>query len=321
MRKYLLPETGNDYKANLHCHSTVSDGHHTPEELKEMYIKEGYSIIAYTDHAYLKGHNELTDEHFLALNGYELAVNDKSVTDGRTCHVCFVARDPDNLTQICVYPARYLPEGTEAPYVREYSGEAISAMMKAGADAGFFVTYNHPNWSQERYPQYMSFNGMHAMEIVNYGCIVTGWDDENDYIYDDMLRGGKRIFCIATDDNHNVYPVGTRDCDSFGGFTVIRAPKLEYRTVTDALFNGDFYASEGPTIGELYLEDGEVHVTCSPADRIFLTTDRMSARIAFRGEEPLTSASFKISEKAKYFRLTVVDERGYKAFTNAYFLD
>ena len=33
MKKYLLPENGQFYKANLHCHSTVSDGHLTPEEM------------------------------------------------------------------------------------------------------------------------------------------------------------------------------------------------------------------------------------------------------------------------------------------------
>ena len=51
MRKYLLPETGNFYKSNLHCHTTMSDGQKTPEEIKELYMKKGYSIVAYTDHA------------------------------------------------------------------------------------------------------------------------------------------------------------------------------------------------------------------------------------------------------------------------------
>ena len=37
MKKYLLPKCGNDYKANLHCHSTISDGKLTPEEIKEAY--------------------------------------------------------------------------------------------------------------------------------------------------------------------------------------------------------------------------------------------------------------------------------------------
>ena len=50
MRRYLLPETGSFYKANLHAHSTVSDGGLTPSELKERYRAKGYSILALTDH-------------------------------------------------------------------------------------------------------------------------------------------------------------------------------------------------------------------------------------------------------------------------------
>ena len=63
MKHYLLPETGNFYKANLHCHSTCSDGQWTPEELKEQYMKQGYSIIAYTDHQLMYNHSYLTDEN------------------------------------------------------------------------------------------------------------------------------------------------------------------------------------------------------------------------------------------------------------------
>ena len=37
MKKYLLPEGGKFYKANLHCHTTVSDGKMTPEEIKKYY--------------------------------------------------------------------------------------------------------------------------------------------------------------------------------------------------------------------------------------------------------------------------------------------
>ena len=50
MKKDLLPASGNFHKANLHCHSTVSDGALTPEALKELYTKNGYSVIAFTDH-------------------------------------------------------------------------------------------------------------------------------------------------------------------------------------------------------------------------------------------------------------------------------
>ena len=37
MKKYLLPENLTPYKANLHCHTTISDGVWTPEQVKEEY--------------------------------------------------------------------------------------------------------------------------------------------------------------------------------------------------------------------------------------------------------------------------------------------
>ena len=49
MKKYLLPENGRFYKANLHCHTTVSDGRKTPEDTKAAYRAMGYDFIALTD--------------------------------------------------------------------------------------------------------------------------------------------------------------------------------------------------------------------------------------------------------------------------------
>ena len=41
MKQYLFPQEGKFYRANLHCHSTLSDGKRTPEELKEIYKSAG----------------------------------------------------------------------------------------------------------------------------------------------------------------------------------------------------------------------------------------------------------------------------------------
>ena len=41
MKKYLLPQIGCFYKANLHCHTTVSDGSITPEEIKTFIREKG----------------------------------------------------------------------------------------------------------------------------------------------------------------------------------------------------------------------------------------------------------------------------------------
>ena len=71
MKKYLISENGNFYKANLHCHTNCSDGKLTPADVKELYKKLGYSIVAYTDHDILVPHDDLTDGEFLALSKVE----------------------------------------------------------------------------------------------------------------------------------------------------------------------------------------------------------------------------------------------------------
>ena len=42
MKRYLLPKDGTFYKANLHCHTTFSDGSMTPQEVKDLYVAHGY---------------------------------------------------------------------------------------------------------------------------------------------------------------------------------------------------------------------------------------------------------------------------------------
>lgn len=335
MRKYLLPSGGNFYKANLHSHTVLSDGAKTPEEVKEIYKELGYSVVAYTDHDILIPHNELTDDTFLAMNGFEMSILEDRAKGGyKICHLCIIALDPDNITQPFWHRELYLfgnaPkyrhlvkfDENEPDYVREYSGEAVSHVMQTCREKGFFVTYNHPAWSRENYNDYMGYNGMHAMEIMNGGSCVAGYEDYNAKEYDDVLTGGKKIYCIGADDNHNRHPKDSRRSDAGVAFTMIKAEKLEYAAIAEALVNGDFYASEGPEIYELYYEDGKVYVKCSPVDRIYLTCRAREARIAYaEGNEPLTKACFDVPHYSGYFRLTLVDERGKRANTNAYFME
>ena len=328
MRKYLLPEAGAFYKANLHCHSTVSDGRLSPEEVKNVYKKKGYSVVAFTDHDVLVPHPELVDEDFLPLNGYEMEVNEqKEKRFRKTCHMCLIALEPDNLKQVCFHRSRYffgnsvnyldqVQYDENAPdYEREHTHECVSDMMKRGREGGFFVTYNHPNWSLENYNDYMGYNHMHAMEVYNNECVLLGYCDYNEKEYDDMLRGGKRIYCIATDDCHREEACG-------GGFTMIKAEKLEYRAITSALVAGNFYASQGPQIHNLWFEVGKIHNDCSDAESIALHTGTRRAKLlqADAGEF-ISSADFDVALEDIYVRITVTDANGKHANTNAYFTD
>lgn len=339
MKKYLLPEGGNFYKANLHCHSTISDGKWTVEEIKRNYMAAGYSIIAYTDHHVFVTHNDLTDANFLALNGYEISVDEKlseiidkttANRNKRTCHLCLIAKDKDKKVQKIVYSRSYLEKKAELFCMEEgceirdleYSPEAISDLINEASDDGFYITYNHPVWSLETKDEYCSYHGMDAMEIVNYGSVCVGLDEHNGIAYDEILRGGERIFCVATDDNHDASPLGSAKNDSFGGFTVIKAEALEYEKIISALEKGDFYASEAPEIKELWYEDGRVNIVTSEAVQISFTTGNRRSRveIAEKGEF-ITEASFELQPSDVYFRITVIDGSGKEAYTNAYFLD
>ena len=334
MKKYLLPPNGQFYKANLHCHTTMSDGWMTPEAMKQAYMAKGYSIIAYTDHEILFPHNDLTDENFLALNGVEHDLDEKDRFDrtGKKCHFCCIALTPDNALTPCPDESKfqrfqgnvnnlhlYKPQPGTETFPRAYTPEAISALMQEIKKYGFFVTYNHPDWSLEEQDTYCQYEGMDAMEICNFACISMGYDDYNPKAYDAILRRGKRIYCLANDDNHNKPGANP---DSFGGWNMIKAEKLEYRTITKALEDGHFYASQGPEIYDLYMEDDTVHITCSPAARIQFTTGQRHRKVEIAPEgSTITKASFMLDPNDLYFRVTVVGQDGKPANTHAYFLD
>ena len=330
MRKYLLPESGNFYKANLHCHTTVSDGTQTPMEIKEAYSEQGYSVVAYTDHNVLIAHPELNDDKFLALNGVEINVNAPSEVKNRakTCHLCLIALDENNLVQPCWHREKYLNPANTAKYrdqvrfdqtkpdwERVYDPEHINAIIKEARKKGFYVTYNHPTWSLEFYEDYINYDGMHAMEIVNYSSLVLGYDEYNSKAYDDMLRKGKRIYAVCADDNHSKR-------DRFGGFTMIKAEKLEYSAITDALIKGNTYSSEGPIINDLWFEDGKVHIGFEPAQRAYIVKPvRSAGNVNATDGQLITEAEFNVDVGDIYFRIVVVGTDGRCAYTNAYFTD
>lgn len=337
MKKHLLPQSKNRYKANLHCHTTISDGRKTPEEVKEIYKSLGYSIVAFTDHNIFIRHNELIDDTFLALNGLEIDLAEDKPLDWRElklCHICFIALDPNTVFQPCFHRTKHLwgnPaklrdkivfDENEPDYERIYSGEGVSKLMQAAKSKGFFVTYNHPTWSNESYPEYINYFGMHAFEMFNGGCIVAGYDEFNHRVYDDFLQTGRRLYCIGADDNHNVHPLDSRHSDSGVAFTVILADTLDYRTVTTALVDGHFYTSMGPEIYELYYEDGYVHIKCSDADKIACSYGVVRAACEYaENGGTICEASFKVEPTDRYFRLTVTDKNGKTACTNAYFVE
>ena len=117
----LLPASCGSYKANLHCHTTLSDGRLTPQQVKAHYLEHGYSVVAFTDHNVLIDHSDLNDSRFLALTGIEVDTDSfvygKKHEFNQTCHLCAILRDPAR--PVPIYRAE------------RYTGEAIRAAIPA----------------------------------------------------------------------------------------------------------------------------------------------------------------------------------------------
>ena len=333
MKQYLIPHEGAFYKANMHMHTTVSDGKMTPEETKAFFLEKGYSIVAFTDHEALLPHNDLTDDKFLAITAVEASINDDwpgGHVHNRCYHLNLYAKNP-NAVSYPVYDARYIwpdhainfvsEECAAVKYKRHYSIDGINDLIKKARDAGFFVSYNHPVWSLQRYPDYAGLTGLWGVEIHNSGCNRIGYNESTQAL-DDLLHLNENVFPLATDDAHCI-----DDCAH--GWIQVKAEKLEYDTVIAALENGDFYASTGPEIHELYIEDGIVHLSCSHARQIFLRTERRYARMIRNSSEAhfdingfITASENEPAMRYRpWFRLEIFDESGASAVTRAYYVD
>lgn len=198
MKRWLLPEEGSFYKANLHCHSTYSDGQLTPEELKKAYKSQGYAVLAITDHEAIFDHSYLNDDEFLTIPGYEREINDESHYEDRyewasmrTTHLCLYPKDKNNINAICFNPdfthnkfrwlhnpelkakVKYIGE----PYVPVPTVECINHIIEEANKNGFLVTFNHPEWSQQPYEVFSQYMGMFAMEIYNTSSERGGFNE------------------------------------------------------------------------------------------------------------------------------------------------
>ncbi|MBP3437305.1 MAG: hypothetical protein J6K61_05315 [Clostridia bacterium] len=329
MKRFLLPE-GKGYKANLHCHTTVSDGKKTPSEIKKMYQEQGYSIVAFTDHEVLLDHADLCDEHFLALNGYETSIKEEQVsTDSRPLmrvhHINLIKRRPHDTVQVCFFPENFTPGNCASylPFVHytgdicryEYSTAFVNHLIEEAHKNGFLVHYNHPHWSGQTPEDVLALSGLDGIELLNTDTYYYG--DRNAAFYGELAKRGLRAYAVAGDDNHN------GENDVFGCYTVIKAPSLAYEDVTGALAKGNAYASTGAEIKSLYVENGTLFVHTSPAAAIVLSS---AGREHFEvkgvgGYVDRAAFPLDFSRLGGFFRVEVHTASGKAAYSRAYYPD
>lgn len=320
------------YKANLHCHSNLSDGRLTPEELVRAYREQGYSILAITDHEASYDHTAASQPDFLLVTGYEAYIRPSPdcCLDhyGPEIHLNLLAKDPHNTTLIGFDPkfCKYMPPEEAAR--REKAGELgprrydrgyIQAFIDQARASGYLVSYNHPCWSMESQEDILSCSGCFSLELFNTGSMKISGAEDNVALYDAMLRRGKRPYVHGADDNHNHHPFGSLMCDSFGAWTIVLSEGLSYPAVIRALEAGWFYASTGPAFTRLSFQGKRVLMEFSGAQRAIMhMSPKWALNLWARAGEPFDRAEFDIPDRAPYVYFSLLDGDGRRAVTRAF---
>ena len=174
----------------------------------------------------------LTDDTFTMIQGFELwgnAGNDKDI------HVNFLWAD--KIDGIEPGQKMTLPERT---------GKVSLDLCYRLREKGCYVMLNHPHWSLLTSPEVEDENPYHAVEIINY---ATEWLEnmgDGSVFWTEMLLRGCKLWNGGSDDNHNGHSPADGDvdslyCDSFGGFTVVKAADRSPQAIIEAMKAGSFY--------------------------------------------------------------------------------
>jgi hypothetical protein len=279
---------GNWYRANLHAHTTASDGDLSPDEAADFYRRSGYQVLSITDHSHV---TEVQAEHpdFILISGVELQ-GGRSRQD-TSYHI--VGLDVRSRGRMDV-PSSATAQDT-VDMLREDGGEAILA---------------HPYWSGLMAEDVVGLRGCFALEVYNTGCdleILRGYSMVH---WDDLLTLGQDYGAVAVDDGH------AGAVDHGLGWTMIRAEELSVEAIMDSLRRGLYYSSTGPEIVGLQIAGSKIAVTTSPVRSIALVSGPHvgGRRIAEPGRT-ITEAEFMLPP-ARYCRIEASDADGKTAWSN-----
>jgi hypothetical protein len=290
------------FRGNLHCHSVLSDGRESLEDLCHSYRQAGYDFLVVSDHFEaeygwrVSDTRHLTSSSFVTLLGAELSSGDWH----------------DRSTYWVV--AAGMPLDFSGPR----DGETGRELIRRAHDLGAYVVLLHPGLNNlpSNAIESEELEAIDAIEIFNYTMANT-WPDQayGAYFFDSTLERGTRVHVNAGDG---------AECDHakdrFGAWIEVYADSLRAEDLLASLKEGFHYATQGPRIEQLFNDSGDLHVVTSPAYSIVLagTGDRwLNASQRFAGSCAITEATFSLAPFAGSFcRIAVVDDDGKRAWSN-----
>jgi len=263
---------GTYRKAQLHCHTTRSDGRDDPRTVLERYRAAGYAFVVFTDHNRVTVCDELNDGAFLALPGVETTV-----------------------------PRPFRPLGPHmgrlgAPGSLDARG--AQACVDATVAAGGVVSLHHPSWNGNfgtgrwSLTEMLALRGYHLVEISNHHSGTAS--DLRRWTAVLRHRGAAgAVGAVAADDLHR-----PRDLDT--GWVMVKTPAVAAGTFLDALRSLAFYASTGP-VAMFGVRDEAITVETDAAGIRFV-----DAADAVRAEASGPTATYEPAGDERFVRVECV---------------
>lgn len=277
------------FKGNLHCHTTVSDGKLSPDEVVALYRDLGYDFLALTDHRRLSAPTHL-EGCMLLLSGMEMDYT----LPGEVLHLIGVGMDERlNGYDLSGGPQRCIN------LFRRCGGRAIVA---------------HPAWSLNTVATLSALRNVTAAEIYNSVSTYPWNGDRADAssVLDVAAAHGVLYRFVASDDSHRYQGEAGR------AFTMVQAEDLSQESLFDALDRGRFYCSQGPRFEQISIEDGRIDVTCSPVDTVIFYSNLIWTGNRCQTGKDLVFASYDltVNRGERYVRIQLIDAQGLSAWSN-----
>lgn len=280
------------YKVGLHTHTTLSDGHETPEGAARIYKAAGYDAIAITDHWKYRAGGELCGLKIISGCEYNLGTHD---TVAGVMHIVGVGMKDDPC--ICRETAS-----------RQDTIDAIKSR-------GGLAVLAHPAWSLNTPDDARSLSGIDATEIYNT-VSDKGMSSRpySGYFADLLANMGVAYPLIAVDDTHMYNGI-----DDTKSYIMVKAKDDSVDSILEAVRRGEFYATQGPEL-HVRREGEKIIADCSACVTIdFLSNSAWAPDKMTRGSG-LIHAEYTIKAWDKWVRVEVSDENGNFAWSNVIFV-
>lgn len=315
------------WKGNLHLHTSRSHDskYHYLDVFDELKSK-GYHFCAVTDHEIYWDSEEGHTDTFITLPGVETILKTNVVREWNVdlrrkfVHINAIK----DVTRECDKPFRH-----DERMLRCYDqgldcmNEYIRYLVE---ERGQIVQMNHPDWSHMEPEVLMATQNIFAFEVFNSGSMRYAGGQVDDWRWDYCLERGRKLRATAADDSHSY---GPDHIECGVGFTMVSTDDFSRYGIVKALKEGNFYASTGPKIYDMRVEDGVLKMDFSDARFAQIVGFGYSSHYSGnRGRsfgalpgEVLNHIEWKVSEKLNYFRVRIVDHQGEVAWSQAVFVD